>query len=207
MIRNNKNKVIPIAVLAMILPAVGMLGINTSEATIETNEVGYEVHIPTDVDTTKLLSITESDYRIFTFPEMIERSDAIVIGTFNNANSFAETNTNDRFPAIFTKFDLQVDEVLKGSPATKNYDVQTWGGETLERVQIMTDRMELKNNQQVLVFLEKNPESETFGNNYYPVSEKYGILQVVGDSLYQHGEERPIPLDEFKKAIQMELNQ
>ncbi|MCE2507558.1 MAG: hypothetical protein J4F36_14045 [Nitrosopumilaceae archaeon] len=204
--RMNTKVVIPIALLAIVLPAIGMIGIQSSDQ-IEAKSLSAKTHLPIDVDGEKLVSITHADYRIFTFPEMIERSDAIVIGTLTEGKSFVETETNDRYPTIFTTHDLKVDRVIKGDSKTTNYPMQTWGGITAERDQIMEDRMELVNQKQVLVFLEQNLESPTFGTNYYPVSEKYGILEVVDGQLYQQGEKRPIPLDEFIKAIHMELDQ
>lgn len=200
------NKVvIPIVLLAIVLPVIGMIGIQ-SDIPIETTSLSEKIHLPIDADK-KLISITQSDYRIFTFPEMIERADAIVIGTLMEGKSFIETKTNDRYPSIFTIHNLKVDTVIKGDSKTTTYPMQTWGGSTTQRDQIMADRMVLANQKQVLVFLEKNLDSETFGSNYYPVSEKYGILELVNGQLYQQGEKQPIPLDEFIDAIQKELNQ
>ncbi len=175
----NKKIVIPIAVLAIILPAIGIMSIDTSNDVISGHIIGSSAGL--------------------TIPELVSSSDLTIEGTILKTSTVTKILEGDS-PMVFTIAKVRVNEVLYGDLTEKTITVQMFGGID-GKYEITTDRLSVAENDQVIMILFKDTNADYLGGNYGLASMTDAIYKQDNGNAKSSNTSKSIPYDDLKEAI------
>ena len=184
----NKKIIIPLAILAVLLPATGFMINDQTDSSINMNSE-------------KIHSVMEVSKIKRSMPEILDKSQVIIEGIILSAESISKQidEDSDR-KMVFTVATVQVIEVLKGEVDSKIVKVQMFGGETAEQI-VDAPRLDVNENDQVIMLLFSDPEADYLEGNYGLADWDLGIFKKDNDSAKSFSETRSIPYDDLKEAI------
>lgn len=185
--------IIPIAMLAVVLSVVGVMSM-----TEPTQNQPSPSMTPSDAH--KMITVMSADERSFNFRELVDASDIIIEGKIVDTQTIEKKiDPEHRLSTIFTVATVKVSQVLKGE-SEDVIQVQLYGGETENRI-LITERLSIEKNDNVIMFLELDPENDLFAGNYNLVAQMQGLYKTELDQANNIIEERTIPTNELKRAI------
>jgi len=186
----NKKIIIPLAILAVILPAIGVIVTEQTDSSI-------------DMNSEKIHSIMEVSKIERSMSEILEKSQVIIEGTILSTEAISkQIDADSEREMIFTIATVQVNQVLKGDIDSKIVKVQMFGGEMEKRI-VEAPRMDVNKNDQVIMLLFSDPEADYLGGNYGLADWDKGIFKNENGSAKSFAETRSIPYDDLKEAIKL----
>jgi len=186
----NRGILLPVAVAAVLLPAL-----------LFASEQDHLEHMrPMIPDSDKALAIQSSDEVAFTLQERAKHSDLVIEGVVTNTASLKkQIDPSDDGYWVFTIATVKVNDVFKGETDEGTVDVQLYGGET-DDVTAVFERHDIELNDDVIMFLEKNPDSIA-GDNYALVGPTSGMYLIEGDSAKHYYEEMTLTAADLRDAV------
>jgi len=187
----NRGILLPVAVVAVLLPVLLLFA----------SEQAHLEHMqPMIPDSDKVLAIQSSDEVAFTLQERAKHSDLVIEGVVTNTASLKkQIDPSDDGYWVFTIATVKVNDVFKGETDEGTVDVQLYGGETDDVIAIF-ERHDIELNDDVIMFLEKNPDSIA-GDNYALVGPTSGMYLIEGDSAKHYYEEMTLTAADLRDAV------
>lgn len=152
----------------------------------------------------KVLIERHATYPAYSFYEMVNMADAIIIGNITDVTYYEETNTvyDITVPYVYTMYTVSVEKQIKGT-SMQELQYTRMGGET-EEVHVEYDGLTFDENDPILLILEKNDNLN--GTVYMPVTlgAEYKILN--GTHVITHNSPNTIPLEDFTSLIREKLD-
>ena len=173
----NKKIFIPIVAAVMILPGMYLGGI-----------IPMSVH-------------TEAFSPVYTNEQLVDRSEIVAHGTLSLTKSFVEweISGNNAVPSVYTVWELQQSESIKGQDS-KRIQFVTDGGSYNNIVQEAMHETELNEGDQVIVFLSKDTDS-IYKDNYYLTGIQSGIFKVTDGEAKNGYTNTSYDLKSFKTSL------
>ena len=182
----SKRTAIPLLVVAVLIP-VAVFVLASSDTGLQTSE-----KIVTTV------SLDEDELDFFT---LTERSDLIIEGNILNSHVFTkQLHESQVFPDIYTKYEIKIEEVLKGETDQSTISTVMHGGEIENRIS-MTEAIPVKNNDTVIMFLEKNGAHYTGAENYNLIAPTQGVF-LIKDSIAKSSMFDDVSQSDLKNTIE-----
>lgn len=184
-----RKTIIPIGMLAAALLAISITSISMIEPTQDQPSTNLALS-----ETDKMTTVMSTDERLFTFQELVDTSDVIIEGTILDTRTIEKKmDPEHRLPTIFTIATVEVSQVLKGE-AKEVIQVQLYGGETEDRI-VIAERLDVEKRDDVIMFLELDPENDLFGGNYNLVAQMQGLYKIELEQANNILEERAMSTD------------
>ncbi len=150
--------------------------------------------------TDKTVAIQHSDEVAFTLQERVKHSDLVIEGVVSNMASVKkQMDPADDGYWVFTIVTVKVSDVFKGETDEGTVDVQLYGGETDDMIAVF-DRHDVGINDDVIMFLEKNPDGIA-GDSYALVGPTSGMYLIEGDSAKHYHEEMSLTAGSLRDAV------
>ena len=163
----SRKVAIPLLAIAVMVPAVAVLLLAGSDTGLQANE-----------KLTTTVSLDEDELNFFT---LTEYSELVIEGNILNSHVFTQQrHENQAFPGIYTKYEIKVVEVLKGETDQTVITIVLRGGEIDDRIST-TDTIPIKENDTVILFLEKNGAYYTDTDDYNPIAPVQGVFLIKDD--------------------------
>lgn len=172
--------------IAVLIPAALMIA--SSDAGSQTNE--------------KIVTTVSLDEDELNFSTLTEHSELIIEGNVLNSYVFAKpAHENQVFPDIYTKYEIKVGEVLKGETDQGIITIVTHGGEIDDRISV-TEAMQIKDTDTVILFLEKNGAHYTADDDYNPIAPVQGVF-LIKDDIAKSGAYSDVSKSDLVHAIDL----
>jgi len=134
---------------------------------------------------TALLSFNTSALGIATSAEQLrEEAELVVVGKIT-AKTGQEMKLNDQIPdgsqepekfsAIMTKYDIEIDNILKGSHETNTISIYSFGGQDGEHIERWSFGFDLNVGDEVLLFLRKSKANYI----WMAVQHSQGVFRLI----------------------------
>jgi hypothetical protein len=132
--------------------------------------------------------------------KLSKKADVILTGKVTEKQS----SWNASKTRIYTKTTVEVDEYLKGSHTATSVEIITPGGEVGDVGELYTHMPTFRNNEEVVVFLKKDLQSQTFK----VLNGEAGKISVFEDATSgQKVTSSNIPVKQLKSQIKNSLDQ
>lgn len=200
------------AIVVIVAASAGLVGIVYASYTYEVFDDAM-VHDTTadNEDRTHLESYSDekpiarvhSTYPAYTFYEMVNMADAIVIGNITDKRSYdmADVVGNDTIGSVYTVFTVAVENTIKGTEI-RELQYNRMGGETKKMIYI-SDGFMFDTGDQVLLFLKSKSYKGNAINVPLTLGAEYKIINNT--QVAKYGESQTVPLDAFVSMIQEKL--
>ena len=209
------KKLIPVIVLAVLLPIVGVVGFSIQDDIGNSMESYDDISVNNDeVNYGRIISSSEEDGKIMSYVhgihgnespiQLVELADLIFLGDVKSVNIVEEPhNSGARYNMVFSYTEIEPTEILKGTPILNengNIVLRIPGGETDD---YMTESEYLKLYEDDRVFLYLG-ESEVHISKYIPVGEQLMFVVRDNEAMNYDGElvNTTELLDEHKALIE-----
>ncbi len=193
----NKKIFIPIFVLVAIIPAIGLL----SESNDDTATMISKMIVPHN---DKTISFVDFDSRAMDLPEAVDRSTLIIIGTVLDTHSFdKKINLSHEEPWTFTIANVMVDDILKGDNPGKVIQVSMIGGESDERIALVSGSL-AKEKERVVMFLELD-EDGVFAPHYNLITQAGGMYTIQDNIAENYDESKSMQLDRLVESVSIAI--
>ena len=176
-----KKILLPIVALAAILP-VAMLSMNMSTDTqFELVRKTINPHTTNESNIIgKTLTVHTTDEDELNFHQLIDSADFIIEGKLLEPYVFEVKLYGSKYSDIFTNYQVEIINVLKGEIDKKVIPVSMWGGETYDRL-YETEGQKIGLNDTVILFLEKDC-------TFYTEKNTYNLISITQASFLKEGD-------------------
>ena len=190
------KKLIPIVMIAVLLPIVGVVGFSMQDDIASSMESYDDISVNND-EVNYGIDMVEGEGKIVSGPvnvlyvstspvELADSADLIFIGDVKSVSVSEEKDSpGDRWKMVFTYYEIEPTEVLKGTPILNENDyvlVRTLGGET-ENYQTLTDELQFTEGDRVFLYVSyANDEEPGFDDDipaYYLVTVGLGNTSYI----------------------------
>ena len=154
------KKLIPIIVLAVLLPIVGVVGFSIQND-VGSNDIFLNdevLNYGTDViDGDSKITTLVSSSRVLMFPiELVELADLILLGDVKSVNVVEERDSvEDMWDVVFTYYEIEPTEILKGTPILNENGyvlVRVLGGD-IENNETISEELHFSEGDHVFMYL------------------------------------------------------
>ena len=144
---------------------------------------------------------TEAWSPVYTSEELARYSDLIIHGTLTDSYSYVEwyISGNVAVPSVYTVWTIEHSEIFKGGTGDKTRFVVN-GGTYNNIVQDAMHKTELNRDDDVIVFLAKEPDS-IYKDHYYMVGIESGIYKINDSMAINNYAESSYDVDSFKEDL------
>lgn len=160
-----RTAAVPLLVIAVLVPAVMLLS-------------GHDAGLPSGDKTVTTVSLDED---ALDFTTLTKGSELVIKGNVLGSYVFTkQAYDGQAFPDIYTKYEIKVANVLKGETDQDTITIVTRGGEISDRISV-TEAVQIKETDDVILFLEKSGAHYTGAGNYNPIAPVQGVFLLEED--------------------------